>query len=237
MSGSLRTATLPALESIPGLVHGFEQRLGPAGWETREDGRRRVGEALASRGRLFLLTQVHGAAMHSAPWNGTPEGDAALSGAEGLLVAVETADCLPILLVDPRRRAAAAIHAGWRGTALGVARRGVEALVADGSKAREILAGLGPGIGACCYEVGDDVREAFTKRGEAFFRAGRRGRPHLDVRAANVTQLIDAGISPSHIHHVPDCTFCRADLYHSFRRDGKGAGRMINYVGWALSSS
>jgi len=233
MSGSIRATTVPALEEVDGLVHGFEQRLGPAGWETHEQGRRRVATALAGRGRLLFLKQVHGAVARVAPWDGTPEGDAGLTAEAGLLVAIETADCLPILLVDPRRRAAAAVHAGWRGTVAGVTRRTVDKLVAAvGSDTADIVAALGPGIGACCYEVGNEVRDAFGPRGEPFFRPGGRGRPHLDVRAANVEQLLDAGIALDRIHHVVDCTFCRADIYHSFRREGKGAGRMVNYVGW-----
>ena len=94
------------------------------------------------------------------------------------------------------------------------------------------LAALGPGIGPCCYEVGDDVREAFGSPGASFFRPAPNGRLHLDVRAANARQLLDAGLRPGALHHVADCTRCRADLYHSYRRDGKAAGRMISFVGF-----
>jgi polyphenol oxidase len=232
VSHTLRVATIAALDAVPGLVHGFEQRLGPAGGETREEGRRRVSSTLADSGRLFLLHQVHGTVLHVAPWEGHPDGDGGIAAAPGLLVGIETADCLPVLLVDPVRRAGAAVHAGWRGTAAGVVRRGVEALVKGGSRAGDIVAGLGPGIGACCYEVGDELREAFGPEGDAFFRPGPRGRAHLDVRAANAAQLERAGLPASQIHHVSHCTFCDAGRYHSFRRDGAGAGRMINYVGW-----
>jgi hypothetical protein len=76
------------------------------------------------------------------------------------------------------------------------------------------------------------VREAFGPSGAPFFRAGPRGRLHLDVRAANVRQLLDAGLVPERLHHVADCTRCRADLYHSYRRDGRAAGRMISFVGF-----
>lgn len=233
MSAALRVTRIPALEAVAGLVHGFERRPVSAP-ESRDEGRRRVAGALAGRGRLFVLRQVHGTEVREAPWEGTPEGDVGLAADAGLLVGVETADCLPILLVSPSRRLAAAIHAGWRGTAAGVARRGIEALVAAGSDPGEVVAALGPAIGACCYEVGDEVREAFGSQGAAFFRPGPNGRPHLDIRAANVRHLLEAGVSPGRIHHVADCTFCRADVYHSFRREGKGAGRMISFVGFAL---
>ena len=101
-----------------------------------------------------------------------------------------------------------------------------------GSRPEDLLAALGPGIGPCCYEVGDELREAFGTAGAGVFRPGPNGRPHLDVRAANVRQLLDAGLRPGAIHHVADCTRCRADLYHSYRRDGKAAGRMISFVGF-----
>jgi YfiH family protein len=233
VNATVRVVTVPALEGIPALVHGFEQRMGPPGWETREEGRRRVAAALGPHGRLQLLRQVHGVALHRAPWEASPEGDAALSEAPGLLLGIETADCLPVLIVDPARRAVAAAHAGWRGTALGVSRVAAEALVASGSDPAGLLAALGPAAGPCCYEVGEEVRTAFGETGAGFFRPGPRGRPHLDVPAANRRQLEAAGLRPERIHQVDDCTLCRADLYHSYRREGAGGGRMISFVGFA----
>ena len=237
MSDTLRAARVAAFEGVPGLVHGFEQRRGPAGWEERDQTRRRMASALERSGRLLLLKQVHGASVRRAPWTGRPEADAAVAEAPGLLLGIETADCLPVLVVDPVRRAVAAAHAGWRGTAAGVAREAVAALVAGGSRTEDLLAATGPGIGPCCYEVGDELRSAFGERGADFFRPGPRGRPHLDVRAANERQLREAGIPEARIHRVPDCTRCRADLYHSYRRDGKQAGRMINYVGFRAENA
>jgi hypothetical protein len=224
-----RSATVPELAAIPGLVHGFEQRRPDGGAETREAGRARMAESLRASGRLLLLKQVHGCAVQTAPWPGRPEADAAVADGAGLLLGIETADCLPVLIVDPRRRAVAAAHAGWRGTAAGVARAAVGALVAAGSDPADLLVALGPGIGPCCYEVGDELRSTFAPE---FFRPGPRGRPHLDVRAANRRQLEAAGLRPDRIHGVDHCTHCRSDLYHSYRREGKGAGRMINFVGF-----
>ena len=230
---SLHTVTVPALEAIPGLVHGFERRPRARGAETREGTRQRVREALEPFGRLHLLQQVHGTKVASAPFEGRPEGDAATAAVSGVLLGIETADCLPVLLVDPDRRVVAAVHAGWRGTALGVASAAALALRAMGSRPERVLAALGPGIGPCCYEVGDELREAFGPLAEAAFRPGPRGRPHLDVRAANVRQLLDAGLRAERLHHVRDCTSCAPELYHSHRRDGPGAGRMISFVGFA----
>jgi YfiH family protein len=229
----LRLVTLPALAALPGVVHGYERRQAEAGAESREETRARVGASLDGTGRLLLLKQVHGAAVARAPWEGRPEADAGLATEPGLVLGVETADCLPVLLVDPVRRAVAAAHAGWRGTAAGVAASAVAALVAAGSRPADLVVGIGPGIGPCCYEVGDELRAAFGPDGADLFRPGPRGRPHLDVRTANVRQLVVAGVRPDRIHHVDECTSCRSDLYHSYRRDGPGGGRMISFVGYA----
>jgi YfiH family protein len=224
---TLRATQVPALSEIPGLVHGFEQRLGPASWETRDDWRRRVSAALAPQGRLHVLQQVHGATILEAPWEGRPEADAGVTTARGILLGIETADCLPVLLVDPVRRQVAAAHAGWRGTAQQITRTAVMALVDRGSRVEDIVAALGPANGACCYEVGDELREQFDA---AFFRPGPGSKPHLDVRAANVAQLHAAGVTQ--VHHVDDCTSCRPDLYHSYRREGREGGRMVSYIGF-----
>jgi YfiH family protein len=228
---ALPAAEVEALRGVPGLVHGFERRVSGEGVETREEARRRLRRSLEPAGRLLFLKQVHGARVVRAPWEGTPEADAA-TATPGWIVGVETADCLPLLLVDPGRRAVAAVHAGWRGTAAGVAAAAVEALRAEGSRPADLLAALGPAIGPCCYEVGEELREAFGERGSAFFRPGIRGRPHLDVRAANRRQLVESGLLPERIHDVDECTHCREDLYHSYRRQGPGAGRMLSYVGF-----
>ena len=230
----LRLATVPQLSAVPGLVHGFERRSRPTAGETRDETLSRVRAALAQSGRLLLMRQVHGVVVRRAPWEGAPEADAAVAEEPGLVLGIATADCLPVLLVDPARGAIAAAHAGWRGTRAGVVARTVEALVAGGSRPDDLAVAIGPGIGSCCYEVGEELRAAFGPDGGAFFQPGPRGRPHLDVRAANVRQLLDAGVPTDRIHHVDECTSCRPDAYYSYRRDGKGTGRMISFVGWTL---
>ncbi len=229
----MRVASVPSLSAVPGLVHGFERRPSPARHEWREDTRARVAEALAAHGRLLFLRQVHGSTVVEAPWPGTPEADAGVAAGGGWLIGIETADCLPLLLVDPARRAVAAAHAGWRGTVAQVAVRAVEALAARGSRPEDLLAALGPAIGPCCYEVGEELRAEFGEDADEVFVAGRNGRPHLDLRAANVRQLRRAGVRDTAILHVEECTRCHPELYHSYRRDGKGAGRMISYVGFS----
>jgi YfiH family protein len=232
MMTTLQVVTVPALDRVPGLVHGFEQKTGLRGGEAREESRRRVGSALHERGRLFFMKQIHGATVVEAPWEGTPEADAATAARPGVLLGIETADCLPVLLVDPVRRVVSAAHAGWRGTAAGVAAKAALALVAAGSRPADLLAALGPSIGPCCYEVGDELRDAFGPAGTTFFRPGPRGRPYLDVRAANLRQLLAAGLREDRIHHISDCTACRPDLYYSYRRDGAGGGRMTSFIGF-----
>lgn len=232
-TSSLRVARVPALDTIPGLVHGFEQRLPGQPPESRQESRARVSRELAEVGTPLFLTQVHGVAVAEAPWEGSPEADAAICEQAGYLLAIETADCLPLLLVDPVGRRLAAAHAGWRGSAASIAGRTVAALVARGSRPADLIAALGPAIGACCYEVGPEVREAFGDDAPFVARPGAGQRWQLDLRAASERQLLRSGIPHQRILHLDHCTRCRAGDYHSYRRDGKRAGRMISFVGFA----
>jgi polyphenol oxidase len=217
---------------MPGLVLGFDAGGHPTP-VSRDEERTRLAQRLRPRGQLHLLAQVHGAALQLAPWEGRPEGDASLALSPGLLLGIETADCLPVFLVDATKRRVAAAHAGWRGTALGVAGIALRALLDHGSRPEDIVGTLGPSIGACCYEVGEDVVSAFGSQGRRFFVPGRRARLHLDVRAANVAQLEALGLQRDQIHHVDECTSCDADRWPSYRRDGSAAGRILGYVGFS----
>jgi YfiH family protein len=150
------------------------------------------------------------------------QGDAVLENTPGSVVAVKTADCIPILLVDERRRAVAAVHAGWRGTAAGIAAGAVGAMRQRfGTEAGDLHAAIGPGIGQCCYEVGPEVAAQF----------GGQGRAHLDLAGINLRQLLDSGVTPQRIYASNLCTMCRAGEFHSFRRDGEAAGRLFSFVG------
>ena len=226
-------ATVPSLAAVPGLVHGFGRRAPAVSPEPREATRARVARLLQPHGVLWRLRQVHGDTVVEPPWPSPPAADAAVSTRAGDLLGIETADCLPVLLVDPVRHAVAAVHAGWRGTAARVVGRAVAALVLRGSRPTDLLAALGPAIGACCYEVGEELREAFGAEAEHVFTPGPQGRPLLDLATANRRQLLAAGLSPAAIARVDECTRCRPDLYHSYRRDGRGGGRMISYVGFS----
>jgi hypothetical protein len=230
----LRTVTIPALSQISGLVHGFGRRHADEFVEDKDATRARFRLALETEGRLLLLHQTHGTVLHHAPWEGRPEGDGSLASAEGFLLGIETADCLPILLVDPVRRVIAAVHAGWRGTAAGIAARAVEAMIDLGSRAADLVAALGPCIGACCYEVGPELRDSFGELAhEVLCRRGGE-REHLDIQKANRLMLRARGVTQ--IHEVAECTACHPQHYYSYRRDGRGGGRMISFVGFRCPS-
>jgi polyphenol oxidase len=226
---SMKFLASPLLEGVAGLVHGFGLRFPGPRALAREGAQAAFGES----GTVFFLRQVHGCAVATPPWTEPPDADASVAGVPGTLLAIETADCLPVLIVDPARRRVAAAHAGWRGTLARVSQSAVRALLDTGSSTTDLLVALGPSIGPCCYEVGPEVEAAFGPRGAGFFVTGAADRKHLDVAAANLAQLEDVGIVPSQIDSVRHCTKCREDLFFSYRRDGANAGRMISVVGFS----
>jgi YfiH family protein len=152
------------------------------------------------------------------------QGDALIEDRPGSVVAIKTADCVPILLVDERLHAVAAVHAGWRGTVARVAPLAIEAMRQRfGSEPRDLHAAIGPAIGKCCYEVGPEVAAEF----------GEQGRVHLDLSAVNRGQLVEAGVTPERIYASNLCTRCLAGEFHSFRRDREMAGRLYSFAGIA----
>jgi hypothetical protein len=200
--------TAPNFGDVEGLVHGFGER-GSAYPETYPEG-------------IRIARQIHSAIIQDAD-GPLSEGDALISDRPGVMVGVKTADCVPILLVDPSTRVVAAVHAGWRGTAEGIAAATVRAL-ATGWKIdpRSLRAAIGPSIGVCCYEVGPEVAQPF---GIAVSHP-----VHLDLRGINEMQLRAAGVS--NIWVSGECTFCAANRFYSFRREREQAGRMLSFIGW-----
>jgi polyphenol oxidase len=175
------------------------------------------------------VRQVHGTDVRRAPLGaGDASADALWTSQPGLAVAVRTADCVPILLVDQRSRGVAAVHAGWRGSAARMAEHAVRVL-AQGIDATpaELVAVIGPHIGPCCYEVDEPVMAAVDDPG-VFRAAGRSGHAYLDLRELNRRQLLRAGLAEESIWFVEGCTSCDA-RFDSYRRD-RGAGRMLHYV-------
>jgi YfiH family protein len=157
------------------------------------------------------------------------EGDALVTDDIGRRVGVRTADCLPILLLDAGRRAVAAIHAGWRGTAAAIVARAVEKMQLDfGSRPGDIYAALGPCIGECCYEVGPEVAGHFS----ALFPewTAVTGKQHLDLPEANRRHLTNAGVPNSQIFNAGLCTFCLAEHFFSYRREPRTPERMLSVI-------
>lgn len=174
---------------------------------------------------MASLKQIHSSLVLAANTEGCiGEGDALVTSQPGVTVSVRTADCFPILLADPIHRAVAAVHAGWRGTAARIVVMALDTMGREfDTNPRDVIAAIGPGIGACCYEVGEEVARQF---GQNFYGADS-GR--LDLAAENDRQLTEAGVVA--IDHIRACTFCRKDLFYSWRRDRDQTARMISYIG------
>jgi YfiH family protein len=167
------------------------------------------------------LAQIHSAIVHEARPGLVGEGDALVSGARRLGLVVATADCVPVMIAGASRLAA--VHAGWRGVAGRVVERALERLA---EPAR--VAWIGPAIGGCCYEVGDEVAAAVVAASDpAVLRPGPRERPHLDLEAAVAAQLARAGVGE--IRRASLCTRCSEEFW-SHRRDGTAAGRNLALI-------
>ena len=172
---------------------------------------------------LRQMHSAHAVAVDVPGFHG--EGDALSTTRDDLALSVITADCVPVLVAGDRHLAA--IHAGWRGIVGGVVAAGLAAL--DPDELAGARAWIGPTIGACCYEVGEDVAaQVAAAGGDDVVSPGPRGRPHLDLRRAVAAQLRRAGVGA--IAEVGPCTRCETDLLWSYRRDGKLAGRNIAYL-------
>jgi YfiH family protein len=272
-----------ALARLDWLVHGFSTRPGGEGlldgkrvlnlgftdWDERGHvaaNRAKFAKALSVREMpLVTLRQFHSDVIHiaapdaDASHGQAPRADALAARAPGLLLAVQTADCVPILLADTRLRVVAAIHAGWRGTLARIAVKTLGRMRMEfGTRPHDVVAALGPAIGRCCYEVGSDVARSFAAQfpnaadwfdgpfdqlayGEdplwlpwlTMMPPGHVPPPprvQLDLRACNRWQLIDAGVPEKQIDMSDLCTACRTDLLFSYRREGAKTGRMMAVI-------
>jgi YfiH family protein len=269
------------------LTHGFSTRVGGASrladpyspskqpvsvlnlgfseWDERarvEQNRRRFQKALGAEAMpLVALSQIHSDiihVVHAAPEQ-TLQGDALVTTTPGLLIAVQAADCIPILLADPEHRVVAAIHAGWRGTLKRIAEKTVGRMrMLFGTQPEKIIAAIGPGIGRCCYEVGPEVVKEFASQFEnardwfegpydalssgedpnplpwlTMIPPGHQPPPptvQLDLHAANRGILESAGVAAKNISVSELCTSCRTDLLFSYRRE-KITGRLMAAIG------
>jgi polyphenol oxidase len=281
--GKLEIVRASRLSKLPWLLHGFSTRVGgfsPAyggaalnlGF-TKDDSKAAVernrAEFLRGLGGrpkpapLITLRQIHSDIIHcvDAPPASQLAGDGLITATPGLLLGIQTADCLPVILVDPKRRAVGVFHAGWRGTVKRIVEKGVgEMRRYFGSRPRDLQAAIGPGIRGCCYEVGEEVRDHFESQ---FAYAGQlfreieepdpvrekypmlfltaRAPGHsilpkkifLDLVEANRQQLLAVGVSAKSIETSSLCTNCRADLLFSYRAEKGKTGRMMAVVGIA----
>ncbi len=150
------------------------------------------------------------------------DGDALISNTPGIHLSIRTADCLPILIADPRNRAVAAVHAGWRGVVSEIAPKAVKAMHDQfGSDPSELVVAIGSGIGKCCFEVGPEVAEQFQLS----------GRTKVDLLETTCRQLGRNGVRSSQISATPLCSCCNPELFESYRRDRESAGRMVAMIG------
>ena len=275
--------TIEAWAKFPWLVHGFSTRAGGLTTAygapslnlgfTKEDRRETVerNRAIflqnlgATRNKppmpLVTLRQIHSDLIHvvaDAP-DSPPAGDGIITNTPGLVVVVQTADCLPVILIDPKRKAVGVFHAGWRGTLRRMVEKGVGEMRRNfGSDPRNLQAAIGPGIQKCCFEVGPEVRIQFEAQfayADQLFREIKELDPvrekypmlfltarapghselpiqlFLDLAEANRRQLLDAGVTAKNIHVSPLCTACRTELLFSYRKEKGVTGRMLAAVG------
>jgi polyphenol oxidase len=210
---------------------------------------------------FITLRQIHSDIIHyvNSAHAEPLAGDGLLSDTPGLLLAIQTADCLPVILVDSKRRAVGVFHAGWRGTVKRIVEKGVGEMVrCFGSKPRDIRAAIGPGVQGCCYEVGEEVRMKFESQfayAADLFREVKESDPvrekypllfltarapghsvlpkkiFLDLTEANRRQLLDAGVPKKNIDLSPLCTSCHNDLLFSYRAEKGKTGRMMAVAG------
>ncbi len=265
---------------LPWLVHGFSTRVGghSAAYGgsslnlgfTKHDTHVQVEKnreaflgalgADPAAWRLVTQRQVHSDLIHYVTaTDAHPTGDGLITNVPGLLLGVQTADCLPALLVDTARRAVGAFHAGWRGTLKRIVEKGVGEMRRQfGTLPGDLRAAIGPGIHSCCYQVGEEVREKFCSQfayADELFREVRESNPvhekypllfltarapghgpeetllYLDLVAANTRQLIAAGLPAENISASPLCTSCRTDMLFSYRKEKGVVGRLLGVVG------
>ncbi len=192
----------------------------------------RTGKPQASP---VLARQIHSDIVLYVTCNGSYTADGFITDKPGLMIAVKTADCTPILMYDEKAGTAAAVHAGWRGTAAGIVLRTYEKMLSFGATAQSILIAIGPSVCFNCYEVKEDFRNAVrdglgSELCDIYVRE-KGNSLHADVAGMNAQLLRSAGIPDENIAESGLCTFYRSDLFYSYRRDGKQEGSQWSIIG------
>ncbi len=280
---TLQVLRAPVLSKIPWLVHGFSTRSGGVtscyGRKTLNLGFTRDDQqAHVEENRARLLTRL-GAASNRKPWPmvslrqvhsdlihivrsaepGHLAGDGLIANVPNIALAILTADCFPVLLVDGRNKAVGALHAGWRGTLQRIAEKGLGIMRREfGTRPKDVYAAIGPGIQQCCYQVGEELQAKFESQfsyGAELFREVKDSDPvrekypllfmnqrapghgdlcvqlHLDLREANRRQLLAAGVPEKQISALKHCTACETRMFFSHRAEKGHTGRMMAVVG------
>ncbi len=232
---------------LAGLRHGFTTREGGASLGRHEslnlsptvgDDPAHVREnwerLRAATGLAFArVRQVHGCRVVEASAGADPaeEADAVSTSVAGVAACVSVAECVPLLLADPRSGAVAAVHAGWRGTMDGIASAGVRALVErHGARPGDLLAAVGPGIGPCCFEVSRDLAIRFRDGVDRTAAVARERGSRVDLWRANELLLRRAGMGRNRIELLGRCTSCEERVFFSHRRDEGVTGRQVAFI-------
>jgi YfiH family protein len=240
--GLMHGTTLKTVLPQPGKIDFFEQvraaraaGVMPEGWT--------LGCDQVHGNRIAVVSEPvseheapegfrHDDALHAGEF---PQTDGLITTFPGLLLVIRTADCLPLFLVDPVEKMAGLAHCGWQGLKVNLAAETAGRMVGVGASADVLEAWMGPCIQCGSYEVGTELVESFRKSypdGEV-----SPDGMHLDLRAVARQQLLNAGLRPDHIHECDECTFAGDDRFHSYRRDGEAAGRMLSFVGFSSNPS
>jgi len=200
--------------------------------------RRGLGDVFGYDAHYMVATQTHSDIVavvdrHDESWMGraTPrEADALITNLPNIVLNILTADCVPILLYDPSVGAIGAVHAGWRGTQQGILSATIAQMREEyGCNPSDILAGIGPAIGGCCYEVDIGVAGHFMEYGDSVSDRGNQ-KYHLDLKSINHAQLIEAGVLESHIETSLICTACQNDRFFSYRQECGCSGRFVSAI-------
>ncbi len=235
-AGKLRWLSFPPLLDFKFVSHGFiiknkEQYLST---RVKKNVLKRLLEKISLEEKHIIVPQqVHGngclTIKKGGPLKKKYKGDVVLTDRKDIFLAVSVADCLPIFLVEPKSKVVGLIHAGWRGTLLGIAKETIRKAKNEFScdpKNFTIL--LGPAIQRCCYEISETIAILFEE--DCLTRMpGQKAK--LNLIYANVKQFLNCGVEREKIFASNDCTCCNKEMFHSFRRDGVKAGRMIAFVG------
>ncbi len=203
--------------------------------------RKKFGDFFGSGVSFVSPLQVHGESIHAVSsrddygwysFDPALQADALVTDEPDVALTILTADCVPILLYDPVQMAIGAVHAGWQGSELMIAVKTVEKMNRlYGSEPEDIVVGIGPSIGGCCYEVGEDVAKRFFDYGDAVKKANRDGKYLLDLKMVNHNQLAGIGVRESNIETSEYCTVCHNDLFFSYRKESGTAGRFMSAIG------